>query len=1430
MTQQTKAINLTKFEAGDRPTDQDFIDLFDSILFLNESNGISSNETTLLGDLTIGGNLSILGGGNILISGSFSAGDPTAALKGRINAFTDASTNLPGFYASSSANTVLFQGTSEGTSASIMLSSENDESSFVKFGIENGKGFLDAQGTTVISYSTGSSATAGGDNIVNLSASVGIGTDSPTHNLHIKSIADAAIFLEADTDNANESHNAFIKMVQDGNQLKSSLGLVGNAGKDPEADAATDTLVNSLFLGTTTSHPIQLATDSVARMTIENNGNVGIGTNNPGSLFHVKGMSLLERSTFPQLKFKNDNTTAEMGFGSTTDHFFFKRNDDLLSFRFRRSDGSDVVTFDMAGKKVGINKTDPADELHVIGNSRFEADDANDNYIRLNSQTATQMNQHFYVGNNATWNVYSDDEDYHIRRASANPGTEAGGVSQNYVKFRGGNATTALDKGVEFFVPVTASAFQGDGSGLTNIVGSQISGFVSNPDNNRIVTIVDSTGNAIQGETNFVFTDAGLLGVGTASPSTTVNIHSGSVLIEGPDYVQLAIDQTDSGKATLGVSSGTSEVFLSSTTNDASFDADIKFLTNDGSTQKEVVRFKESGKVGIATDDPKGLLHILNGGTTMGASTNIATSRTNASFVVQDFTNGLSPEFHLDSNEFTVFSSSLFIGALSDATSEADIVFRNGNGSDPTLNTRMVIEGETGNVGIGTNDPGRKLSVVGDIAVRNTANNANVILFSNANSIATEPDILFNASGLIAAEDAVHININTNGGTGDDFFINTGDDDTTNATEVFRVTHDGRIGLGGVNPSNDGLHIYKDESTSSVTGNDNTGHIFLEQNGSGDAAITFLDTGVMRYKIGIDTSNSAALIIRNTTHSTSYFTMKRFSTGTLNRIGYLDSSPEHAHDFSGNVRMQHRLIIDDGLQFTATGGASSGNSSSYITFPLLDDTANTPKFRTALRFPTTDDRALLQYGIESDDDFELRLRLQDGNADKFVIISDSTNDYRALDINGNRAIFFSDNVNGRVGIGTEPANVGAGSNVPKLHVKQDQHALISTFEGGQASGATNTASIINIIRPSGEFGQVGITLERNADLNLGFVGMTGIGTGATGTIDDKQTVKLVAGGATSTKGVLVGSSGRVLIGTGTNHTEGTDQIGNESYSVFGTTIESGLNVGIGNRTQHGFGTYSAHQNVALGRIYFNPQGINANSNDPSNYSSDRFSWFIGQLSNKGASRLCFQASRNATSQNIAFIDSGELGELNFTGQHPCKPQKPITNYVNKIGYIVVSTGVISNEPRNTDDSFPHHTATIDESLPIVDLSNQPNDKRVYGVISQVDNPNTTSRIRQSFAGGFSKEILKRHDDRLVINAVGEGAVMVCNINGNLENGDYITTSAIEGIGMKQDDDLLHNYTVAKIIEDCDFSSHTIDVSYKGVTYKVKLVGCTYHCG
>ena len=88
-------------------------------------------------------------------------------------------------------------------------------------------------------------------------------------------------------------------------------------------------------------------------------------------------------------------------------------------------------------------------------------------------------------------------------------------------------------------------------------------------------------------------------------------------------------------------------------------------------------------------------------------------------------------------------------------------------------------------------------------------------------------------------------------------------------------------------------------------------------------------------------------------------------------------------------------------------------------------------------------------------------------------------------------------------------------------------------------------------------------------------------------------------------------------------------------------------------------------------------------------------------------------------------------------------------------------------------------------------------------------------------------------DRIIVNSVGEGGILVSNYNGDLENGDYVTTCPLEGLGMKQDDDLLHNYTVAKVTQDVTFLYGDPDVkeiTYNGQTYKYKFVGCTYHCG
>ena len=81
-----------------------------------------------------------------------------------------------------------------------------------------------------------------------------------------------------------------------------------------------------------------------------------------------------------------------------------------------------------------------------------------------------------------------------------------------------------------------------------------------------------------------------------------------------------------------------------------------------------------------------------------------------------------------------------------------------------------------------------------------------------------------------------------------------------------------------------------------------------------------------------------------------------------------------------------------------------------------------------------------------------------------------------------------------------------------------------------------------------------------------------------------------------------------------------------------------------------------------------------------------------------------------------------------------------------------------------------------------------------------------------------------------VASLGEGCIFVTNFNGEIENGDYITSSVIPGYGMKQSDDILHNYTVAKSTEAVNWSTITDTVTYSGSAYKKYLIACTYHCG
>jgi hypothetical protein len=154
--------------------------------------------------------------------------------------------------------------------------------------------------------------------------------------------------------------------------------------------------------------------------------------------------------------------------------------------------------------------------------------------------------------------------------------------------------------------------------------------------------------------------------------------------------------------------------------------------------------------------------------------------------------------------------------------------------------------------------------------------------------------------------------------------------------------------------------------------------------------------------------------------------------------------------------------------------------------------------------------------------------------------------------------------------------------------------------------------------------------------------------------------------------------------------------------------------------------------------------------------------------------------------------------LSFTGQHLCSPEGPMSQG------LVVS----ANKNRYTTLNGPLTTGSrairSSEALPVVSLSESQNDRSVFGVVDRFESGDGTTR-NQTQGATIVMSTKEIGDQKVIVNSLGEGAVWVVNTNGAVVSGDYLTTSNVSGYTQKQDDDILHNYTVAKITMDCDFN-------------------------
>lgn len=209
-------------------------------------------------------------------------------------------------------------------------------------------------------------------------------------------------------------------------------------------------------------------------------------------------------------------------------------------------------------------------------------------------------------------------------------------------------------------------------------------------------------------------------------------------------------------------------------------------------------------------------------------------------------------------------------------------------------------------------------------------------------------------------------------------------------------------------------------------------------------------------------------------------------------------------------------------------------------------------------------------------------------------------------------------------------------------------------------------------------------------------------------------------------------------------------------------------------------------------------------------------WYIGQdINYSGNSNLYFIANTSAsgfgTLDVCGYIENDTPGIrlINFTGQHRCAYDDTI-HYTISEGLIVRATGTYWSLADTYENTSQIDHITINESLPQITLVREANCPSVFGAVSFTEDTNNTRKNR---AGRFTSVYANPFGEkkRVFVNALGEGGVWVCNINGNFTLGDLITTSTVPGYGMLQSSNQIVNYTFGKITMDCDFQPTLLPV-------------------
>lgn len=174
--------------------------------------------------------------------------------------------------------------------------------------------------------------------------------------------------------------------------------------------------------------------------------------------------------------------------------------------------------------------------------------------------------------------------------------------------------------------------------------------------------------------------------------------------------------------------------------------------------------------------------------------------------------------------------------------------------------------------------------------------------------------------------------------------------------------------------------------------------------------------------------------------------------------------------------------------------------------------------------------------------------------------------------------------------------------------------------------------------------------------------------------------------------------------------------------------------------------------------------------------------------NTGTGGGAGQIGRSAALGGWSFYDVDGSGYGPFTGAHDGVLRKA---EMPEPGDIMCDGDVIGRQLSDVMTIVARCTSANQPALGVF--------VRRYAISDAVTPPSMRSANLQGFAAGH---------DMAVINSLGEGCINVCGQNGNIAKGDLIVTSTVPGKGMRQADDIVRSYTVARAREAVTFASPT----------------------